>query len=470
MNKYFLAIDIGASGGRHILSHLEDGKMVLEIVHRFANGMQEKDGQLTWDMDVLFQEILLGMKKCQMLGKIPVSVGIDTWAVDFVLLDSAGGKLGNVVAYRDSRTEGMDEEVYSVIPEPELYGRTGIQKQPFNTIYQLMALKKKQPELLAQGEKLLLIPDYLHYLLTGVAVTEYTNATTTQLVNPDTKDWDWELIDRLGYPRKIFQPIVTPGTVLGPLSKHIVDMVDFNCNVVLPATHDTASAVMAVASEGDNVLYISSGTWSLMGTELQRANCSEESRLHNMTNEGGYNYRFRYLKNIMGLWMIQSVDREMNMDENYKKICELASKAEIGSLVDCNDNRFLAPQSMVEEIQQACREKGDTVPIGIGEIACVIYNSLAKCYKETAEELEQLTGNRYRCIHIVGGGSNAEYLNQITADVANRQVVTGPTEATAVGNIAAQMIAAGELKDLKEARSCIWNSFAVREYNPAGTQ
>ena len=309
--RYYLAIDIGASSGRHILAHLEEGKMVLEEVHRFPNGMVEKDGELVWDVEELFAQIKLGMKKCAELGKIPVSVGVDTWGVDFVLLDSEGCRIGNAVAYRDGRTKGMDEEVYKLVPEDELYARTGIQKAIFNTVYQLMALKTKKPEYLEKAETLLMMPDYFHYMLSGVAVTEYTEATTGQLITPDTKEWDMELIEKLGYPKRIFRKIVAPGTDIGSLTQSVREEVGFDCRVVVPATHDTGSAVLAVPTDSDNALYISSGTWSLMGTELMKADCSPESKANNLTNEGGYDYRFRYLKNIMGLWMIQSVKKEI---------------------------------------------------------------------------------------------------------------------------------------------------------------
>lgn len=467
MKKYYLAIDIGASSGRHILAHKEYGKMVLEEIHRFPNGMNETDGELTWDMEYLFEEIKKGMKKCAAKGKIPVSVGIDTWAVDFILLDEEDRKIGNAVAYRDSRTSGMDEEVCKIIPEEALYKRTGIQKQIFNTIYQLMALKKKNPKQLASAKKLLMIPDYFHYLLTGVAAAEYTNATTTQLVNPETKSWDMELIKELGYPQKIFQRIEKPGTVLGNLTDDIQKEIGYNCMVVLPATHDTASAVLAVPStlEEEEPLYISSGTWSLMGTERRYADCSEESRIYNMTSEGGYDFRFRYLKNIMGLWMIQSVKREIGKDMDYGTICALASKESILSVIDCNDERFLAPESMVEEIQNACRESGQKIPEGIAESAAVVYNSLGACYAKTMKEIELITGKRYAQIHIVGGGANAEYLNALIARITKRTVIAGPSEATAAGNIAAQMIEGRELEDLKEARECICRSLPIRIYS-----
>lgn len=464
MKQYYLAIDIGASSGRHILGHMEDGKMVLEEIHRFPNGMREKDGHKCWDTEALFSAIVEGMKKCKEAGKIPVSMGIDTWAVDFVLLDKEDRMIGNAVGYRDSRTAGMDEKVYEIIPEESLYGRTGIQKQIFNTIYQLMAVKEQHPEALEQAESMLMIPEYFNFLLTGKKAAEYTNASTTQLVSPETKDWDYELIGMLGYPKRIFQKIEKPGTVLGSLTEELQRKVGFDCKVILPATHDTGSAVMAVPTNEDNTIYISSGTWSLMGTELKEANCSAESKRHNFTNEGGYDYRFRYLKNIMGLWMIQSVRKELAPDQGFGEICEAASKTAITSLVDCNADRFLAPENMTEEVQAACRENGEQVPEGIAEVASVIYNSLAKCYAQTITEIEEMSGVTYDSIHVVGGGANAAYLNELTAKATGKTVYAGPTEATAIGNLTAQIIAAGELSDLQEARKCIFDSFEIKIY------
>ncbi|MBR5127020.1 MAG: rhamnulokinase [Roseburia sp.] len=475
MKKYYLAIDIGASSGRHILGYLENGRMVLEEIHRFPNGNVEKDGELTWDIDGLFREILIGMKKCKEAGKIPVSVGIDTWAVDIVLLDKNDKRIGNAVGYRDGGTKGMDEKVYDFIPEDELYARTGIQKQIFNTIYQLMAWKTNKPEMYAKAKTMLMVPDYLHFLLSDVKATEYTNATTTQLVSPITKDWDFELIKTLNYSPYLFKKVVLPGTCLGNLTEEVQREVGFDCKVVVPATHDTGSAVMAVPIQkkeknereqdaNDNVLYISSGTWSLMGTELLDANCSPESKAFNLTNEGGYDYRFRYLKNIMGLWMIQSVKKEIGQEYSFGEICEMASKADISSIVDANDDRFLAPKNMTEEVKKACEESGQPVPRDLAEVAAVIYNSLAKCYGKTIEEIETLTGKHFNGIHIVGGGSNAEYLNELTAKSTDRTVYAGPTEATAIGNISAQMIAEGELQDLSDARNCVYESFDIKVY------
>jgi len=467
MTNYYLAIDIGASSGRHILAHLENGKLVLEEVHRFSNGMSEKNGSLCWDYEVLFREILAGMKRCKELGKIPVSAGIDTWGVDFVLLDKNDQVIGDTVGYRDSRTTGMDEEVYKLIPEDKLYARTGIQKAIYNSIYQLMAIKVNHPEQLAQAETYLQVPDYFHWRLCGVKANEYSEATTAQLVNPHTRQWDLELIEQLGFPTKIFQTILMPGTVLGELTPEIQKKVGFSCKIILPPTHDTQSAVLAVPSNDPDTVFISSGTWSLMGVERMEADCSDVSKAHNFANEGGYNGRFCYLKNIMGLWMIQSVKKELaqkGIELSFAELCEDASHQTIPSLVPCNDDRFLAPKNMSAEVQAACRESGQPVPETAGELASVIYNSLAKCYADVIEELQEITGKTYRSISIVGGGSNAEYLNQLTAKYTGRTVYAGPTEATAIGNTVAQMLAVQELQSLEEARDCIFASFGVKTY------
>lgn len=468
MGKYYLGVDIGASSGRHILAHLENGRIRLEEVHRFPNGMKEKDGQLCWDVEQLFAEILTGMRKCREAGKIPESIGVDTWGVDFVLLDGQGRMLGNAVGYRDGRTAGMDEKVYEIISEEALYERTGIQKAIYNTIYQLQAVKNTHPEYLAQAADLLFLPDYFHYLLCGVKANEYTESSTSGLLSPVSKDWDVELLRMLGYPAHIFRPVSRPGTVLGNLTKEVQEQVGFSCKVVLPASHDTGSAVLAVPSEQPDTVYISSGTWSLMGIERAEADCSAESRARNFTNEGGYDFRFRYLKNIMGLWMIQSVKKEWEETRgerlSFGEICDMASRETIASLVDCNDDAFLAPDSMIGAVQEACRRSGQEVPRTLGEIASVVYNSLAKCYAATIEEIEEMTGRSYGAIHIVGGGSNAEYLNRLTAAYTGRTVYAGPSEATAIGNVAVQMLAAGEMADLAEVRKCIFNSFGVKTF------
>ena len=309
-----------------------------------------------------------------------------------------------------------------------------------------------------------MIPDYFHYLLTGVKKMEYTNATSAQLVSPKTNDWDYELIERLGYPSKIFRPVSMPGTVVGNFTKEIQEEVGFDCMVVLPATHDTGSAVLAVPSDSNRAIYISSGTWSLMGIERMEADCTMSSMQANFTNEGGYDHRFRYLKNIMGLWMIQSVKKEFEEDLSFSEICERASRENIVSIVDCNNSSFFAPKSMIQAVQDFCRNSDQPVPETVGEISAVVYNSLAYCYGETVREIEAVTGSTYDTIHVVGGGANAGYLNELTAKYTGKRVVAGPVEATAIGNIAVQMLRDGVFADLKEARACIRQSFDLKEY------
>lgn len=464
MSNYFLAIDIGASSGRHILGTVENNKIVLEEIYRFWNGMDNIDGSLCWDVDRLFGEILTGMKKCKEIGKIPVSVGIDTWGVDFVLLDKEEKIVGKAVGYRDHRTTGMDQEVYKLISEEELYARTGIQKAIYNTIYQLMAVKTQHPEYLEQAEALLMIPDYFHYKLCGKKVQEYSEATTSQLLNPYTKDWDDELIELLGFPRKIFQKIQMPGTAIGSLTEAVRKEVGYDCQVVLPPTHDTASAVMAIPSNEENTCYISSGTWSLMGVERNEPDCSKKSKEANFTNEGGYNGKITYLANIMGLWMIQSVRNQLAPDMSYGELCAQASREKISTIVDCQDDSFLSPDDMVEAIKSYCCKTNQQVPETLPELASVIYNSLAKCYGEKLEEIQKLTGVKYDRINIIGGGSNAVYLNQLTAKYTGTAVHAGPGEATAIGNILAQMLQAGVFTSLQEARRSVADSFAVEIY------
>lgn len=460
--RYYLAVDIGASSGRHILSYVEDGQIHMEEVYRFENGMVEQDGHLCWDVDKLYTHVLKGMEVCRKLGKIPVSMGIDTWGVDYVLLSDTGEKVGRTYGYRDHRTEGMDRKVESMISAKELYRRTGIQKQLFNTIYQLMAIREQEPEVMEQADHLLLMPDYLNYRLTGVMKTEYTNATTTQLVDPVTKDWDWTLIDRLEYKRTLFGPITAAGTAVGRLAKEVKEAVGYDLQVIQSTSHDTASAVLAVPASEEDFLYISSGTWSLMGVEQGEADCSEESRLANFTSEGGYGYRFRFLKNIMGLWMIQSARHEWQEAYSFAEICEEAKKYhDFPSYVDVNSPCFLAPKSMIGEVQEFCRRSGQKVPEKVGEIAAVIYRSLAQSYGQTAREIERITGKTYETIWIVGGGSNADYLNELTAQETKKTVYCGPSEATAIGNVAVQLLRDHVIESVEEARRMIQKSFEI---------
>ena len=464
--RTYLSVDIGASSGRHILGWIEAGRLRLEEIYRFENKLARKNGQLCWDMEHLAEEVLRGLERCRELSNIPDSMGIDTWAVDFLLLDGEGNPLGDAVAYRDSRTQGMDKLVEALVSPQELYARTGIQKQDFNTIYQLMAVKTQEPELLDQARRLLMVPEYLTYRLTGKLENEYTNATTTGLVNAETKSWDLELLDRLGYPARLFGELRQPGYRVGGFTQAVKDRVGFDCDVLFPATHDTGSAFLAVPAKEGGV-YLSSGTWSLLGTELTDPITTEESRRCNFTNEGGYQYRFRYLKNIMGLWMLQSIRREAGPDLSFDAL-ERAAREEEGfpSRVDVNHSCFLAPDNMGEAVRALCRQTGQPEPGSLGELASCVYHSLAESYAASVKELSVLTGKRYTAVNVVGGGSRDGYLNQLTANATGLPVYAGPTEGTALGNLIVQMLAAGEFPDLAAARKAIRHSFEIKEVFP----
>ena len=479
--NYFLAIDIGASSGRHILGHVEDGKIVLEEMYRFDNSQIRKDGHDCWDMAALARAVIAGIKACKDAGKVPATIGIDTWGVDFVLLDDQGQPCSDMVAYRDARTEGADALVDAAISADELYSRCGIQKMLFNTIYQLAALKKEHPEQIEKAQRLLMVPEYLNYVLTGKMANEYTNATTGNLVNARAKDWDWEVIDKLGLPRRIFGKLEMPGTTLGGLTSAVQAEVGFNAQVVLPATHDTGSAFLAVPARDDQAVYISSGTWSLLGVENAEPITTPAAKAANFTNEGGAWYRFRFLKNIMGLWMIQSIRRELNGVDyvegkektatwslaDYEKgkkysFADLENAAKAASAfagrVDANDTRFFSPASMIAEVLAAA----DVKPVTVGELMQCVYASLAACYAKMIRNLSDLTGKAYTSINIVGGGSKDGYLNKLTAEATGLEVFAGPTEGTAIGNLVVQFIAAGVFKDLADARAAIARSFDVK--------
>ena len=480
--KYYLAIDIGASSGRHILGHVENGKMVLEEMYRFDNLQVHRNGHDCWDMHNLWNGIMGGLKACGAAGKIPATIGIDTWGVDYVLMDENDHILGDAVAYRDSRNEGMDLEVSKVISPEALYARTGIQKQPFNTIYQLMAQKLECPEQVANAKRLLMVPEYLNFLLTGEKKSEYTIASTGSLLDAHKKEWDRELIDLLGLPQDIFGELHMPGTVVGELLPQIQAEVGYNATVILVAAHDTGSAFLAVPAKDDNAVYLSSGTWSLLGVENETAITTEESRRANFTNEGGAWYRYRYLSNIMGLWMIQSVRRELNgvsyvagKDNRVatgKKwsfpdlIAEAEKEEGFAAVVDVNAPCFLAPESMIQAIKDECARTGQPVPETVGQIMQCVYASLSQCYRDAIHALEGLTGKRYTSINIVGGGCQDGYLNRRTAHATGLTVYAGPVEGTAIGNLLVQMIEAKEFENLQAARNAIRASFEIKEVNP----
>ena len=459
MKSYYLAVDIGASGGRHILGWVEDGRIALEEVYRFKNGMTERNGARCWDHEALVANVIAGMKKCAELGRIPSFMGIDTWGVDFALLDENGQLLGDTVGYRDRRTEGMDALVEKAISPAELYSKTGIQKQIFNTVYQLMALKTQSPALLERADALLMMPDYLNYRLTGVKHQEYTNATTTGMLNVKSGAWDVDLMERLGYPKHLFGALSMPGETVGTLLPDVAREVGYDLTVLHAPSHDTASAVLAVPLSSEKACYISSGTWSLFGCEHPRAIVTDEARGFNFTNEGGYEKRYRFLKNIMGLWIIQSVKAEAG-DYSFGELSDMArSVGETDLRIDVNHKSFLAPDSMLEAIRAYCGRPD----LPLEELLCCVYHSLAESYAQTLGELAECVGCRPDVLHIVGGGSRDGYLNELTARACGIPVLAGPTEATALGNLLCLMLRNGEFENVAEARSAVANSFEVQK-------
>lgn len=468
MTKYSIAVDIGASGGRLILGYLENGILKLSEIHRFENKMVKKDKTFCWEVDQLFQEIKNGLKIFSEMEMKPDSIGIDTWAVDFLLLDEEDRPLTEAVSYRDPRTDGMMEEVFKLVSKERLYLETGIQFQKFNTIYQLFSIKQSNPEILEKAKSFLMIPDYFHFLLTGKKVNEYTNSTSTQLVNAFTKKWDYQLIDLLGLNNKMFKEIQLPKTILGTLAPELVSELGYDMKVILPATHDTGSAVLSVPEE--DAIYISSGTWSLIGVENDDPICTEMAMDCNFSNEGGMDYHYRFLKNCMGLWMIQEVKRNYNDEYSFAELVELAREAkDFSGIVNVNDDCFLKPDNMIEEIMNYCMKTKQAIPTLPGEVAKCVFDSLAASYKTAAAEIEEIFEKRFDKLNVIGGGCQNELLNQLIADVTKKEVYAGPVEATAIGNIVAQLIALGEIRDMKEARSIIQKSFKVKKYLPAIT-
>ena len=468
--KTYLAVDIGASSGRHILGWLEDGKLKLSEVYRFKNGAVPRGGHRCWDIDGLCKSVVKGIAKCAEDEETenPVSVAIDKWGVDFVLLDENLKRIGEAVAYRDSRTEGVPEELDSVICFEELYARTGIQKQTFNSIYQLSALKKEAPEQLEKAEHFLMIPDFLSFHLTGVCANEYTEASTSALLNAEEKTWDTEILDRLEIPTKIFHPLKMAGEPLGGLTEAVQKKTGYDLLVRCAPSHDTASAFLAVPAKDENAAFLSSGTWSLLGVELEKPITTKESMAQNFTNEGGYRYRYRYLRNIMALWILQRIRRELGETRfDFGTLSMLAKSADsYAGRVDVNDQRFLAPHNMQEAVRLVLKENGFTETPTTAQVLACVYHSLADCYAESIKGLEKITGRKYTSLNIVGGGSQDEYLNQLTANATGLPVYAGPTEGTAIGNLVVQMIADGELTDVQHARDVIRKSFPIKVFMP----
>lgn len=453
--KYFLSVDIGASSGRHILGKLENGKLSLEEIYRFENSVQKSEYGLIWDIDALLNEVVNGIVKCGEMGVKPESISIDTWAVDYVLLDENKKEIYPAVAYRNSRTDGVPYRKDFPISVEELYSRTGIQMQFFNTIFQLFC--DKQSGKLDKAKYCLMIPDYLAFKLTGVLSNEYTNASTTGMVNAEDKTYDDYIFDKMGISKDLFQPISAPGTRLGKLKPEIAEKAGFNCDFVLCGTHDTASAVAACPID-DKSIFISSGTWSLIGTENLKPITSEESRKANFTNEGGVEYRYRYLKNIMGMWLFQNIRKNLDKKYTYDEMMYMAMESKYDKKIDPNAQVFVAPENMVEAVREYLGEKD----LPIADVIKSVYISVAQTYKDTVELIEKICNKKIENILIVGGGSKDKYLNELTAKFTGKKVFTGVGEGTAVGNLLVQIMASENIGLLK-AREIVKNSFDIKE-------
>lgn len=454
---YYLAIDIGASSGRHILGYIDNGRLKLEEIHRFENYITNQNGTLVWDIEHLVSEVKKGIAKCKEIGKIPCTVAIDTWGVDYVLLDESKQEILPAVSYRDSRTNRVINKVESIISAEELYLKTGIQKQNFNTIYQLYA--DKLSGRLEDAKHFLMIPAYLSYKLTGIIKNEYTNATTTGMVNADTKQWDYEIIDKLSLPKHLFGTLDTPCTVIGNFTKEMQDYAGFDSTVIFAPSHDTASAVCACPID-DNSVYISSGTWSLIGVESLNPIVNEKSMAANFANEGGIDYRFRFLKNYMGMWLFQNVKKNLNNEFSYDDMMRLAMQSKRFEMIDTNAPDFLAPENMINAIRSYL--KNESIPIEV--VINSVYHSLAQSYKNAIDEIEKLAGKTIDNVFIVGGGSKDTYLNELTAQYTGKKVVTGLSEATATGNLLSQIMYDKKIS-LAQARDIVKNSFDIKEIN-----
>jgi len=473
--QVYLGVDLGAESGR-VIAGLWDGKqMKLEEMHRFPNGGVAIADSLRWNTLGLWNEIQTGLTAAaKKFGKSVVSVGVDTWGVDYALLSKSGEVLGLPFHYRDGRTRGMFQRAFAKVPREEIFASTGLQFMEINTLYQLLAHQKNNPELLAAAETLLMMPDFLHYCMSGARVSEFTIATTSQCVNPKQRAWANDLLNKLGLPTKIFPEIVPPGTRVGQLRASLAERTGLGpIAVVVPAAHDTGSAVAAVPTTNTgkaNWAYLSSGTWSLLGVELQDALLSPRVLELNITNEGGVDGTYRLLKNIMGLWLVQQCRRsfaEKGKDIGYEQLAQMASEAPaFRSLVDPNDDRFLNPPDMPKAIQDFCRETAQPVPENEGQFARCVFESLALTYASTLEGLEALTETKIEAVHIVGGGSRNKVLNQFTANACGRPVVAGPVEATVFGNLLVQARSHGEIKTLADIRAAVRASSEVTQCDP----
>ena len=468
-----LAIDLGASSGRGIVGSFDGKKIELKENHRFTNDPVMVNGRFTWDIIRIFHEIKNSIRNTHLDGDNVKTIGIDTWGVDYGFIDRHGRMIGNPTHYRDVRTDGICDYVNKLVSLDKIYGSTGIQSLNFNTIYQLAAEKRDNPEIFGIAEKLLFIPDLLGYFLTGKAKTEYTIASTGAVLNAESRKYAFDLLDSLGVPQSIFTEIVEPGYNLGKLLPDVKEEVGgVDADIVKVASHDTASAVLAVPAKSDDFVYISSGTWSLMGMELKAPLINEKTRALNYTNEGGVDGTIRFLKNIMGLWILQESRRQWKREGKEYSFSELAILAKeakpLQSIIDPDDQLFATQGNMPRRIAEYCQKTGQHVPQSVGETVRCILDSLALRYRYTVNDLSVLSGKNVKAINIVGGGTQDKLLCQITADACGVPVCAGPVEATAIGNIMTQLMSLGEVKDLKEAREIVSASFETVSYTPSG--
>jgi len=466
-----LAFDLGASSGRAVLGRLENGRLVVEEIHRFPNDPVQVGDRLYWDILRLYHEIKQGIVKARQKGVDVRSIGIDSWAVDFGLIGANGELIANPYHYRDHHTDGVMDEVFAKLGKASIYAKTGLQFLQFNTMYQLAALVKADSPALSAADKLLMIPDLLRYFLTGVMKGEYTNASTTQLLGAVDRAWDASLVDGVGVRRSLLPDVVQPGTVVGELTPRVQEeLLVGPIPVVAVAEHDTASAVAAVPAFEADFAYLSCGTWSLLGTELDRPVLTEQALAWNFTNEGGYGGTYRLLKNIMGLWLVQECKRAWDKAGGTRSFAELVSLAEAAtphaSYIDPDDDRFLSPADMPAEIRAYCRETGQPVPETEGDVIRCVLESLALKYRWVLERTETLAGKTFGGLHIVGGGIQNDLLCRLTANAIRRPVWAGPAEGSAIGNVLVQLIAAGDIPSLAEGRRIVRDSLSLATYEP----
>lgn len=467
-----LAFDFGASSGRAILGIYDGQELNIEEIHRFSNDPVEVNGSLYWDVLRLFYEIKQGIQKCALKGHRDISsIAVDTWGVDFGLLDGNGDLLGNPYHYRDKRTHGMMEKVFKLIPKEEIYNKTGIEFMWFNTILQIFSMKNQDSPLLREAKTLLLMPDLFNYFLTGVKAAEYSISSTTQLMDSTAGKWSDEIISSLGLPGELFANIVKPGTVIGTLKADLAKELGVSeLKVVAVAAHDTQSAIASVPAEGEQFAYISCGTWSLMGVETDAPIISEKSSRMSFTNEGGVEGKTTFMKNIMGLWLVQECKRQWDREGrnlSYSQLEDMCRGSRpFEAFIDPDDALFISPGDMPARVREFCRKTGQTVPQTEGDVIRCIMQSLALKYRMTVEALEDITGKNLNVIHMVGGGIKDRVLCQFTANATGRKVVAGPVEATAIGNLMVQVMALGHVKDLKEIRRVVSRSFSPEIYQP----